>query len=109
MPASSFFAWRRRLGKSGGDAGRKDLGVGRRDSRGPAFVEVTEVTELAEVAAAHEGNECTGKESGVELRLAAGRRIGVGRGFDPQTLARLLLLLEKMPGVARAREAAVLA
>lgn len=79
VAASSFFAWRRRLGEAQAPV----------DSGGSAFVEIT--TTAREPGTAGDGG------SGVEVRLGHGRRIGVGRCFDPQTLCRVLAVLEKMP------------
>ena len=47
-----------------------------------------------EVAGAGLGSSA-GVASGLAIALAAGRRIEVGRGFDPQTLVELLGVLER--------------
>jgi len=82
LAPSTFFAWRRRLE----DGGRDDPG-------GAAFVEV--------VAAGEAGGNCDAcaTPSGVEVCLGNGRRIGVARSFDPQTLGRVLAVLEQMPAL----------
>lgn len=98
LAPSTFFAWRRRLGEAGG---RDDPGgvVGHGDSHsgknahGAAFVEV--------VAASEAAGSCGAgvTASGVEVCLGNGRRIGVARSFDPQTLCRVLAVLEQMPAL----------
>ena len=75
VAASSFFAWRRRLGDS----------VAAGDFAASAFVEVTAARESA------------GNASGVEVHLGNGRRIGVGRSFDQETLCQVVAALEKLP------------
>jgi len=95
LAPSTFFAWRRRLNEAGG---RDDPGSGVRhtDSAGAAFVEVVAASEAAEAAGSC-GASLTA--SGVEVRLGNGRRIGVARCFDPQTLGRVLAVLEQMPSL----------
>jgi hypothetical protein len=80
VAASSFYAWRRRLGEAQAPV----------DSGGSAFVEIT-------TTAREPGTVGDGGGSGVEVHLGNGRRIGGGRCFDPPTLRRVLAVLEKMP------------
>ena len=93
LAPSTFFAWRRRLGDG---RGLEDScgAVRREDSNGAAFVEVVAAGE----SAAGRGDGVTA--SGVEICLGNGRRIGVARSFDPQTLRRVLAVLEQMPAMA---------
>ena len=69
-----------------------------KDSDGAAFVEV--------VAASEAAGSCSAflAASGVEVCLCNGRRIGVTRSFDPQTLCRVLALLEQMPALPSAEQ-----
>ena len=69
---SSFFEWRRRLGAAPAPA-----------PAAPAFVE-------AKVAPAER------PAGAVEVRLRGGRRVRVGRGFDPALLAEVVLALEAL-------------
>jgi transposase len=70
LSAASLYAWRRRL--SAGAA--------------PAFVEakVVEPAQVPETAGA------------IEVWLRGGRRVRVGRGFDPELLGKLVAALEGM-------------
>ena len=78
IAASSFFAWKRRLGLSAG---------------APAFVEAT-------VAAAPSVPSAGRRAGVVEVRLRGGRRVRVGRGFDASLLAEVVATLEGMGGTA---------
>ena len=72
---SSFFAWKRRLGAPTAAAAA-------------AFVEAKVAT--AAVAPA-------GRPAGVvEVRLRGGRRVRLGRGFDPGLLAEVVVALEAL-------------
>jgi len=78
IAASSFFARKRRLGRSAG---------------APTFVEAT-------VAAAPSAPSApsSGRRAGViEVRLRGGRRVRVGLGFDPDLLADVVAALEGLP------------
>jgi len=90
LAPSSFFAWRRRLG---GADGLDDPGgdVHREDSDGAALVEVVAASEPVGACGAWAA------ATGVEVCLGNGRRIGLARSFDPQTLRRVLAVLEQMP------------
>jgi transposase len=66
----TFYWWRRELN--------------RRDQPQPAFLPVRILPERAE--------PCSG---GIEVVLANGRSVRVGAGFDPQTLVRVVELLEE--------------
>jgi transposase len=66
----SFYAWRRRLDQA--------------DPKKPVFLPVHVVTEAAQEPATR----------GIEVVLANGRCLRVGPGFDPQTLVKLVDLLE---------------
>ena len=68
VAASSFFAWKRKLGVVPAT---------------PAFVEAT-------VA----GTPTTRSAGRVEVRLRGGRRVRVGRGFDRDLLAEVVAALE---------------
>ena len=68
LSGATFYGWQRELKK--------------RDGQATAFVPVQVVTDDAC------GN------ANVEIVLAAGRRLRVGPGFDPQTLAQVLDVLE---------------
>jgi hypothetical protein len=48
------------------------------------------------VIGAEQEHEGTGR-SGVEIVLGVGRRIAVGAGFDPETLRRVVAVLEDRP------------
>jgi transposase-like protein len=98
LAPSTFFAWRRRLGEAGGHqapGGVVGHGAshGGKNAHGAAFVEVVAASEAAE--SCDDGVTA----SGVEVCLGNGRRIGVARSFDPQTLCRVLAVLEQMPGL----------
>jgi transposase-like protein len=71
IPASSLFAWRRRL-----------AGAGDATPSGSAFVE-------AKVRGAQDS-----RDGGVTIELACGRRVTVTRGFDRQLLLEVLDALE---------------
>jgi transposase len=66
----TFYWWRRELN--------------RRDQSQPAFLPVCILPEPAEPAG-----------GGIEVVLANGRSLRVGAGFDPQTLVRVVELLEE--------------
>ena len=68
----SFYGWRRELWK--------------RDAETPTFVPVRVIAD-----------EATAEAGGLEVVLAGGRRVRVGRGFDAATLRRLLAVLEEQP------------
>jgi hypothetical protein len=85
VPVSSFFAWRRRLVRATGPG----------SSERPAFVEVAISPE-----------NTPGRDAGLAIWLADGRRISLQRGFDPQTLCQLLPLLERIPRVENAEASA---
>ncbi len=74
IAASSFYAWKRRLGDRAPLARRK-----------PAFVEAV----VGPVAPA------LGSAAPI-IELGCGRRISVPQGFDEATLARLVVLLERL-------------
>jgi hypothetical protein len=80
---STFSFWRRRLG----DRPR----VGERPHR-VCFAEVTVSGEAGGVHGA--GIDGVAESSGIELHLADGCRIAVQRGFDRQTLADVLAVLQ---------------
>ena len=82
------------MGEAGG---RDDPGgaVRREDSNGAAFVEVVASSEAAEAGPLGAGVTA----SGLEICLGNGRRIGVMRSFDPQTLCRVLAVLEHIPAL----------
>lgn len=73
VPASSFYAWRRRL---------RDAEPLSPSSNQSAFAEVRVMSESA------------GEANPLELRLPGGRSIVVRRGFDRQTLQQLVAALE---------------
>ena len=100
LAPSTFFAWRRRLGGAGCDVpggvaghGACRSGKNAANALGAAFMEV--------VAAGDAAKSCdTGvTASGVEVCLGNGRRIGVARCFDQETLCRVLAVLEQMPAL----------
>jgi transposase-like protein len=70
---ASFYAWRRILAE--------------RDAEPKPFVQVGVLREEKAVD--------DGQASGLELRLPRDRVVGIDRGFDEQTLQRLLALLEE--------------
>lgn len=80
----TFHNWRRRLkrDREGSSSGSLESSV----SGGPAFVEVL-------VGSLEPGQE----PAVVEVILQGGRRLRVGRGFDEETLRRLVTLLESLP------------
>jgi hypothetical protein len=55
----------------------------------PSFLPIR-ITEAASVSAVPD-------RTGVEIVLGAGRRIVVGPGFDPETLRRVVVVLEGLP------------
>lgn len=71
--ASSFFAWKRKLGKSDTRAPA---------SGGPDFVEA--------IVEGNDGGPC----GGITIDLVSGRRVTVGRGFDRQLLLDVIETLE---------------
>ena len=75
----SFFAWRRTLAE--------------RDARGANFVPVRVVPERRPVDGGT--GAANNAESGLELLVAGGRRLRIGRGFDAATLRQLLAVLEE--------------
>ena len=81
LPASSLFAWRRRLAASGTEPA--------------AFVEAR-VRPAA--PAGGDGVAVAGDATaaGVEVRCVGGRRVVVGPGFDPVTLGRVIRTLEAL-------------
>jgi hypothetical protein len=92
LAPSTFFAWRRRLGGAGG-RDDPDGAVHDEDSTGGAFVEVVAAGDAAEAGPMGVGVSA----SGVEICLFNGRRIGVARWFDQETLCRVLAVLERTP------------
>lgn len=72
VAASSFFAWKRRLGSTPAT---------------PAFVEAT-------VAGTPPRPPTTRSAGRIEVRLRGGRRVRVGRGFDRELLAEVVAALE---------------
>ena len=73
VAASSFFAWKRKLGSSPAT---------------PAFVEAT-------VAGTRPPPTPAARSAGrIEVRLRGGRRVRVGRGFDRDLLAEVVVALE---------------
>jgi hypothetical protein len=91
---SAFYCWRRKLAMGGRRTGeraseaRKGTPALRssRQSPGPSFLPV-HVVEHGEARAAH----------AVEIVLRQGRTVRVGTGFDRQTLADVLAVLEAQP------------
>lgn len=80
IPASSLFAWRRKLAPR---AQSRPAGTGTVEPKGsgaPGFVQVKAATD--------------GKPSAIELRLKGDRRLLVRTGFDPDMLAGVIRLLE---------------
>lgn len=69
LSGATFYGWQRELKK--------------RDAQATAFVPVRVVTD----------DDARGNAN-VEIVLTAGRRLRVGPGFDPQTLAQVLDVLE---------------
>ena len=81
VPASSLFAWKRRLGVTAA-----------------AFIEAKVADAGAEAAAAGRRSAAAATGFGaIELRLRGGRRLRVGRGFDRALLAEVVAVLEAMP------------
>ncbi len=88
----TFYAWRKRLGLA--PAARQATGLQ------PRFVQV--LTRQAPEADCHRNprpfepvTQCVEADSSrIEVLLFGGRRLSVGRGFDPRTLCQLLSLLE---------------
>ena len=74
VAASSFFAWKRKLGATAAAA---------------AFVEATVVA-----AGTLPPPAVTGSAGLIEVRLRGGRRVRVGRGFDRDLLAEVVAALE---------------
>lgn len=72
VAASSFFAWKRKLGPT---------------PAMPAFVEAT-------VAGTPPTPPPTRSAGRIEVRLRGGRRVRVGRGFDRDLLAEVVAALE---------------
>jgi hypothetical protein len=83
VAVSSFYSWKRRLGDCSSI-----------DRRRPAFVE-------AVVDDHHPA--CASGCSAPVVELRCGRRIAVPQGFDEATLARLVVLLERLD-IAGSRE-----
>jgi hypothetical protein len=84
VPQSSFYAWRRRVEAAPRFAEVRVMSTsGRSERSAPACVD--------------------GVSSGIELRWADGRRVVLQRGFDHQTLADLLQVLQN--GAAREADA----
>ena len=81
IPASSFFAWRRKL--AGPPPGATSAG-GRPAGVTPGFVE-----------AVFPDVRCGAGR--VQIRLRGGRRLLVGRGFDRVLLAEVVALVEGLP------------
>jgi hypothetical protein len=75
VPASSFFAWKRRLAREAHAAG-------------PAFVQ------LEPVSVPQPGSEPNSSDGAIELHLDRGRHLLLRPGFDAPTLAAALALLE---------------
>jgi hypothetical protein len=83
VPASSFFAWKRRL--SGGGPREEDRNpTGPNPMAAPPFVEAKLVTAGPALAGA----------GAIEVRLRGGRRVRVRRGFDREALAQVVAVLE---------------
>ena len=80
VAASSFFAWKRKLGSSLGSSLGSPLAL-------PAFIEATVAD--SPLAAPPAGL--------IEVRLRGRRRLRVGRGFDRVLLADLVAALEAIP------------
>ena len=81
VPASSFFAWKRRLKREG------------HASTALHFVQLKELkTETPEA-----GPTTGAMDGGIELHLAGERRLILHRGFDPRTLQAALAVLEQRP------------
>ena len=75
LPEGSFYGWRRTLAE--------------RDAQARPFVPVRVVPQAKAVDADD------APTSGLELMLAQGRVLRIGRGFDAETLRQLLALLEE--------------
>jgi transposase-like protein len=84
IPASSLFAWRRKLTRGGGGAAPL--------AGGETFKPVT----IAAAAGARRHAGHGGAGDAIELRLRGRRRLVVRRGFDRQLLAELVSALESM-------------
>jgi hypothetical protein len=78
VPASSLFAWKRRLGRQAG-AGRDRTFVAVQPAEPPA------------------GGRGALDGAAIELHLGAGRYLVLRRGFDAQVLWELLAVLEGQP------------
>jgi len=76
LSAASFYAWRRTLAQ--------------RDAEAAVFVPVRVVASPVDPA-----DDVDNATTGLELVLAAGRRLRIGPAFDAATLRRLLALLEE--------------
>ncbi len=74
VPASSLFAWRRRLAGAGS---------------APAFVEATVTDDTAPA-----GPDRSAHAGPIVLELPTGPRLHIGRGFDPQALRQILAILQ---------------
>lgn len=74
--ASSFFAWKRKLGKS--------------DAPAPGFVEAI----VDGIGSEPHGGPYAGPHGGITIELAGGRRLTVSRGFDRQLLLDVIEALE---------------
>ncbi len=102
LPASAFYCWRRKLARRDYRVGERapDAGNGARpqarsvtpaprlsrQSPIPPFLPVRVVEDAVAAAA-----------QGVEIVLRQGRTVRVGAGFDRQTLAEVLAVLEARP------------
>jgi hypothetical protein len=85
VPASSFFAWKRRLGPSSPAA--------------PAFIEALVAARPDGAGADPRPEACPGDRAAgvIEIRLRGGRRrVRVGRGFDRALLAEVVAVLEAL-------------
>lgn len=89
IPASSFFAWRRRLSEA---------------AAAPAFVEAKVAARGSSTLSSDEaispksrGPRGSWPAGVVEVRLRGGRRVRVGRGLDRELLIDVVSVLEGLP------------
>ena len=97
LQESAFYFWRRELAKRKGPCKKPVAGVKKGGAvskkSGPAFLPVRVVA-----PASHANDATCGQaRGGVEIVLAEGRVVRVVPGFDRQTLADVLSLLEARP------------
>ena len=76
---AQFYSWRRKLRDKGDSRGHRENG-----GIGPAsFALVTDQDDAGSL------------DAGIELILAGGRRLRIGKGVDPKTLASVVAVLER--------------